>query len=178
MNLIREGQNAPALAILILAGAAVTAGAVGYRPPQVPSLFAVKLAVSDVKRASGFYTKYLGMTEGVTFNASEKGIEWTGTGHGAMVVLYQDKCAAAGGSVTGARGPAAMQALAKCESPFRVGSSWVVFRVQDVARVAKQLADGGFPVSDPMTVKSTGIHATFTLTTDPDGNIVEIEQDL
>jgi hypothetical protein len=59
--------------------------------------------------------------------------------------------------------------------PFRAGSSWLCLHVEDLDHVAAELATLGRP-SAIRDLGDLGFQMRMIMTTDPDGNVLEITQ--
>ena len=111
----------------------------------------VKIAVSDLQRATDFYVAALGLTPGPHYSDSEWGLLWP-NGDQPNLVLLADP--------DGVKGP-------------KLGPACLVFWVPDAAKLGDRLRDAGYEgISDATFVDQYGI--TCVLATDPDGNTLEL----
>jgi len=139
---------AGAVALMALAGTARAADA------PVSSLMTVKIGVTDFRKSTDFYVKFLGMKEGAQYNAAEKAVDWPTPGQGSNIILVHDP-----------EGKIAKLAP---------GGGWLLFKVPDAKKIGKAIAAGGFKVDEPIEIKE--MHSTVVTAYDPDGNTVELLQ--
>ena len=69
---------AGAVALMTLAGIATVGTALAADAPM-SSLMTVKIGVTDFKKSTDYYVKYLGMKEGAQYNPAEKAVDWQTT---------------------------------------------------------------------------------------------------
>jgi len=138
---------AGAVALVALADAALAADA------PIASLMTVKIGVTDFKKATGYYVKYLGMKEGAQYNPAEKAVDWSTPGQGSNLILVHD--------VTG-------------KIKLAPGGGWLLFKVPDAKKIGKAIAAGGYKVDEPVEIKA--MNSTVVTAYDPDGNTVELLQ--
>lgn len=139
---------AGAMALMALAGTALAADA------PVSSLMTVKIGVTDFKKSTDFYVKFLGMKEGAQYNPAEKAVDWPTPGQGSNIILVHDP-----------EGKIAKLAP---------GGGWLLFHVPDAKKIGKAIADAGFKVEPVVEIKE--MHSTVVTARDPDGNVVELLQ--
>ena len=144
MKLLMAG----AVALMALTGTGQAADA------PMASLMTVKIGVTDFKKSTDFYVKYLGMKEGAQYNAAEKAVDWPTPGQGSNIILVNDP-----------EGKIAKLAP---------GGGWLLFKVPDAKKMGKAIADAGFKVEPVVEIKE--MHSTVVTARDPDGNVVELLQ--
>jgi catechol 2,3-dioxygenase-like lactoylglutathione lyase family enzyme len=116
-----------------------------------PRLGAVRIAVSDFKKATDFYVK-LGMKAGDIYNAAERQLKWDTPTQGSGITLFHDE--------TG-------------KSTLVPGTASLSFVVPDIKATAQSLRDAGYPdISEPKNYKT----AMLLMVKDPDGNHIELVQ--
>jgi catechol 2,3-dioxygenase-like lactoylglutathione lyase family enzyme len=140
--------TAGAMAVLALAGTAYAADA------PMASLMTVKIGVTDFKKSTDFYVKFLGMKEGAQYNPSEKAVDWPTPGQGSNIILVNDP----------------QGKLLK----LAPGGGWLLFKVPDAKKIGKAIADAGYKVEPVVEIKE--MHSTVVTAHDPDGNTVELLQ--
>jgi len=138
---------AGAVALMALAGVAKAADA------PMSSLMTVKIGVTDFKKSTDYYVKYLGMKEGAQYNPAEKAVDWQTPGQGSNIILVHD--------VTN-------------KIKLAPGGGWLLFKVPDAKKIGKAIAAGGYKVDEPIEIKE--MHSTVVTAYDPDGNTVELLQ--
>jgi catechol 2,3-dioxygenase-like lactoylglutathione lyase family enzyme len=137
---------AGALALMALAGMA-------RADAPISSLMTVKIGVTDFKKATNFYVKFLGMKEGAQYNPAEKAVDWQTPGHGCNIILVHDP---------------------EGKLKLTPGEAWLLFKVPDAKKIGKAIAAGGFKVDEPVEIKA--MNSTVVTAYDPDGNVVELLQ--
>jgi catechol 2,3-dioxygenase-like lactoylglutathione lyase family enzyme len=139
---------AGALALMASVGTAQAADA------PMSSLMTVKIGVTDFKKSTDFYVKFLGMKEGAQYNPAEKAVDWPTSGQGSNIILVNDP-----------------QGKVLKLAP---GGGWLLFKVPDARKTGKAIADAGFKVDPAIEIKE--VHSTVVTAHDPDGNTVELLQ--
>ena len=144
---------AGAVALMALAGSAQIGTARAADAPMA-SLMTVKIGVTDFKKSTDFYVRFLGMKEGAQYNAAEKAVDWQTPGQGSNIILVNDPT----GKIL----------------KLAPGGGWLLFKVPDARKVGKAIADAGFKVEPVVEIKE--MHSTVVTARDPDGNVVELLQ--
>lgn len=117
------------------------------------SMMSVKIAVADFAKSTDFYVNYFGMKAGARYNEAEQGLDWP-SGQGTNLVLVHD--------------PSGHMKLTP-------GTAWLMFKVPDAKKIAKQLTDAGFAgVEKPIEIAE--YQTTVIMARDPDGNQIEMLQ--
>jgi catechol 2,3-dioxygenase-like lactoylglutathione lyase family enzyme len=137
-----------------LAFAGLLGPAAADTPPVPASLMSVKIGVTDFQKASDFYVKYFGMKPGAKYNPAEQGLDWPTPGQGSNLILVDD--------------PSGKIKLAP-------GAAWLMFKVPDAKKIAKELVDAGFKGVEP-AVEMKQYQTIVIMVRDPDGNQVEMLQ--
>jgi catechol 2,3-dioxygenase-like lactoylglutathione lyase family enzyme len=134
-----------------LALAAVSPAFAAGEDDPGPRLGAVRIAVSDYKKATDFYVR-LGMKAGDIYTPAERGLKWDTATQGSGITLFHDE--------TG-------------KSKLVPGTNSLSFVVPDIKATAKSLRDGGYPdIGEPKNYKT----AMLLMVKDPDGNQIELVQ--
>lgn len=141
--------------ILMACAVALMALAGGARAADAPtaSLMTVKIGVTDFKKSTDFYVRFLGMKEGAQYNPAEKAVDWPTPGQGSNIILVHDPDG---------------------KLKLTPGGGWLLFKVPDARKTGKAIADAGFKVEPVMEIKE--MHSTVVTARDPDGNVVELLQ--
>jgi len=143
---------AGAVALTVLAGTATVGTALAADAPMA-SLMTVKIGVTDFKKATDFYVKFLGMKEGAQYNPAEKAVDWPTPGQGSNIILVHDP---------------------EGKLKLTPGAAWLLFKVPDAKKTGKAIAAAGFKVDSPIEIKA--MNSTVVTAWDPDGNTVELLQ--
>ncbi len=144
-----KSMIAGAVALMAVGGAAMVRAA----DAPMASLMTVKIGVTDFKKSSDFYVKFLGMKEGAQYNPAEKAVDWPTPGQGSNIILVHDP---------------------EGKLKLTPGGGWLLFKVSDARKTGKAIADAGFKVEPVMELKE--MHSTVVTARDPDGNVVELLQ--
>jgi catechol 2,3-dioxygenase-like lactoylglutathione lyase family enzyme len=149
---------------------------------RLPNFFTIKLGVADFERTEEFYGRLFGMKLGPAFDRVpiERPLEWPDEGHGPQIMLYSHAMIAATEGLLDALEGRELDevnvSIMNGSHAFKAGSSWTLFQVSDIQKCAKELADMGKPHEIMDVGPMTGIHSLVIMSTDPDGNVVEIVQ--
>jgi catechol 2,3-dioxygenase-like lactoylglutathione lyase family enzyme len=145
---------------------------------KVPGFFTVKLGVSDFEASARFYGAVFGMELGPEWDLvkSERALNWPEPGHGPNIIMYShNRLHLQGIPLDGSTMDPVNRDIMTGKSAFRTGSSWLVLQVDDVDKASRALESFGRP-SEVQDVGHVGFRFRLIMTTDPDGNVLEIVQ--
>jgi catechol 2,3-dioxygenase-like lactoylglutathione lyase family enzyme len=153
----------------------VTTGPPAPQRETLPSFFTIKLGVTDFDRTIDFYGRLFGMTPGPVWDEVriERALEWPDEGHGPVIIMFNETAVAEQGVSEGGSDDPVLGRIVSGEHPFRAGSSWMCFQVEDINQVAAELAAMG-QAAEIRDVGDLGFQMLIIMTTDPDGNVLEI----